>query len=408
MGKSNNRSWKTLDQFNKDYTKQLPASTKFNNVPKKDDVVKDIKYSSVANLTGGKVILTKVAQKIINYLLDKFPHTEWSGILVWDIVSGSLADIKNLVIKVNYVFAMDIGSSGYTEYDNNAELTLDLYDEFPSAINMRLGHAHSHHSMDTFFSSTDMDELHNNADKYVAYLSIIVNNKGSVAPRIAIVVDEISTTKFKDFDDTIAEVSTTNKKLIIYTPTIGYEEEANSFSEIIDKRLAKIRSYVKPKPVYQSSYNPPSHSTYEAYVKDPHEVGTYIYLPSELTDRVLAEILEMPVYTVMGISEVDKREQNPLAFSNIDTIIYDCIDAEAQELFVKDDLLFTNYMYPDIFVVAILRALQKSANFFPEGQTKELLTDSLARLLGQFMIAVSELEADVFNRKLAEAEDIID
>lgn len=74
---------------------------------------------------------------------------------------------------------MDKGTSGFTSYDFTdevAEFIMDKTMENPEFMTYKLGHIHSHNTMNVFFSGTDVDELHDNVGNHNIYLSLIVNN----------------------------------------------------------------------------------------------------------------------------------------------------------------------------------------------------------------------------------------
>lgn len=73
----------------------------------------------------------KVEEKI-RYLIRKFPHTEWSGVLFYthegDFEHGSL------VITCQDIFPMDLGSAGFTQFKMTPDVSnyiannLELFD----------------------------------------------------------------------------------------------------------------------------------------------------------------------------------------------------------------------------------------------------------------------------------------
>lgn len=122
------------------------------------------------------VIPKQILDKIAFLHKEVTKNTEWSCILIYKTIEGSIEDHENWIIEVEDIIPMDVGTSGYTEYEIKAE------DEYATDIWMealmqdkKMGHLHTHHSMATFFSGTDMSELHDNAPKHSYYLSLIVN-----------------------------------------------------------------------------------------------------------------------------------------------------------------------------------------------------------------------------------------
>jgi hypothetical protein len=110
----------------------------------------------------------------IKLLCQEIPKVEWSGVLFYSIV-GSIKEPNNMEIILNDILPMDKGTSSFTSYNIDDRL-LDYYSEKPGAMDLKMGHIHSHNTMSVFFSGTDMEELTENADSHNFYLSLIVNN----------------------------------------------------------------------------------------------------------------------------------------------------------------------------------------------------------------------------------------
>lgn len=122
----------------------------------------------------------------IEFLLNKI-SVEWSGVLFYSdnkkISSLYEDNEEEFEITLEDILPLDIGSSSYTEYDLD-ERVLAFQESIIKEKNLneidvfswRIGHIHSHHSMGTNFSGTDLQELRDNAPLYNYYLSLIVNN----------------------------------------------------------------------------------------------------------------------------------------------------------------------------------------------------------------------------------------
>jgi len=138
--------------------------------------VSTIDYPIVTDEKKGKLIISSELEEQIDTFHAIAGATEWSGILLYVIKEGDISKPESLVIEVKGIFPMDIGTPGYTEYDYD-ERTLDMYDLYPDALTeeWRLGHIHTHHSMQAYFSGTDLQELRDNIDNHAYYLSLIVN-----------------------------------------------------------------------------------------------------------------------------------------------------------------------------------------------------------------------------------------
>lgn len=123
------------------------------------------------------VILTDAFLAEVSYLHKNVKaNTEWSAILLYSNKQGSIDDANNWVISVDGCILMDIGNSSYTEYDMEAgdDFATDKWMDHLEAGG-KIGHLHTHHSMTTFFSGVDTQELHDNAPNHNYYLSLIVN-----------------------------------------------------------------------------------------------------------------------------------------------------------------------------------------------------------------------------------------
>lgn len=129
--------------------------------------------------------------------------TEWSGVIFYKI-NGSYADLESLTLEVVDLVPMDIGTSTYTEavWDFSKDATFAekftywvLEAEERGEDPCEMGCIHTHHTMSAFFSGTDTDDLHENAEKTRAYLSLIVNYEmdfNKWVAKVAILAEEIT------------------------------------------------------------------------------------------------------------------------------------------------------------------------------------------------------------------------
>lgn len=135
-----------------------------------------------------KLIISKEIQSQIMNLHAFVGNVEWSGPLFYTIVSGDINSPSEFILKAEFVFPCDVGTSGYTEYEFGPEM-IDFYDKYPHISGMKMGHIHTHHSMNTFFSGTDTQELHDNAPSHNYYLSLIVNHESKFCAKVAFVAE---------------------------------------------------------------------------------------------------------------------------------------------------------------------------------------------------------------------------
>jgi len=85
------------------------------------------------------VIPVEVESKI-RYLQNKFPSTEWSGVLFYS-YTGSFGN-NNLVITCQDIYPMDLGNSTYTEFHMNEEVTAYVTEHFDKLWECEMGLVH--------------------------------------------------------------------------------------------------------------------------------------------------------------------------------------------------------------------------------------------------------------------------
>lgn len=119
----------------------------------------------------------------IKFLCREISKVEWSGVLFYSVI-GSIKDPKNFRCIIEDILPMDKGTGAYTEYEYD-DRVIDFIQADESRFNWRIGHIHSHNTMATYFSGTDMDELNDNCENHNYYLSLIVNNFMDMVAKIA-------------------------------------------------------------------------------------------------------------------------------------------------------------------------------------------------------------------------------
>ena len=136
----------------------------------------------------GKLHLSAKLMEQINLLHNYAGDVEWSGPVLYSINKGDIHNPKSFEIEAHAMYPMDIGTSGYTEYDFKPEETFDMHDYYPQILTdgWDMGHMHTHHSMKAYFSGTDDQELRDNTPNHAYYLSLIVNHKGEYVARLCV------------------------------------------------------------------------------------------------------------------------------------------------------------------------------------------------------------------------------
>lgn len=214
-------------------------------------VEREVKSKLVEKPLNGeaKLILTDNIMSQIDYLHKIVGSVEWSGVLVYKVNKGSIEDYKNLEVEVLEILPMDVGTSGYTEYELSSadDYTFNnLCDRVMMDENLKIGHIHTHHGMDCFFSGTDTQELHDNAPNHNYYLSLIVNFKdfSNWCAKIAMVGEERQTgtlaSKFKGTKGDMVEnfVEINNTKEVLYTIKMNIDAPATQLDEFKTRVLA--------------------------------------------------------------------------------------------------------------------------------------------------------------------------
>lgn len=203
-----------------------------------------------------KVILTprlvnQIAQA--HYFAGK---TEWSGLLLFEEIEGSIEDPDNLVLKCDYLHLMDVGSEVYTEIDINNNIQ-ELNNEFPDFVEYKIGKIHTHHNMNCFHSSTDMACLEDNAPTHNYYLSLIVNYEGKYDCKIGMIGKEqggqLFTKNEKPFNFTSLP---TQEVMFVIDCNIEFEPLLFATNETFQSRVEKLRKIKESRTI--NTYRQPS------------------------------------------------------------------------------------------------------------------------------------------------------
>jgi len=141
--------------------------------------MKKLKWIHLSNNL--KVVISKKVMEQITYLCNRINSVEWSGILLYS-MKGDIKN-KNAVAVLEYIYPMDKGTGGYTEYEVDEDF-IDWRMNHPESLTWIQGHIHSHNNMAAYFSGTDDEELEENAEGHNFYLSIVVNNKMEIVGKV--------------------------------------------------------------------------------------------------------------------------------------------------------------------------------------------------------------------------------
>jgi len=217
---------------------------------KESSTTKKVTYPIYEMETKGRLILPVEIINQIMYLHSSIGKTEWSGLLLYDVISGNPSKPSEFLLKAKHIFLMDVGSAAFTEYQTDGDI-VDLYDKVEGAMEMKMGHIHSHHDMSAFFSGTDVDELMQNSDKHNYYLSLIVNFSGNYVAKVAF-LSERKLTSWMHYTNDQGELKkfkeeTVEKTMIVINMIIQLEYNNQFFYDRIDQVKEKKREAEKQK-----------------------------------------------------------------------------------------------------------------------------------------------------------------
>ena len=186
------------------------------------------------------VTITSEVQSKIRYLCNVAKDNEWIGYIFYK--------VEDDVCVVTHILPLSIDGKAYTEAED-FELILDEFIDQYDLEDHQKGLIHSHNNMQTFFSSTDIDELHENAKNHNRYLSIIVNNYNEITGKVAThidLIDEGLTYKMYDFNSEEKVINVKMEKTALVLQDVefintDFETEDDSFIDYVNE-LLQIRS----------------------------------------------------------------------------------------------------------------------------------------------------------------------
>lgn len=123
-----------------------------------------------------KLVITSACELKIRQLCNMFPDTEYSGFVFYT-VKDMADDFTKGTIEAFDFFPMDIGSAGFTKFEYTPEVMQYMMQKGLMG-KCQYGLLHSHHSMLTNPSGTDINTLNKEGEDRNHFLSIIVNNAG--------------------------------------------------------------------------------------------------------------------------------------------------------------------------------------------------------------------------------------
>lgn len=212
-----------------------------------------------------KLLISRKVWADIFYLHKKCSNTEWSGIL-WLDTEGGVEDISNLKLTAIDFSLRDIGSPDYTEYDFGVDI-FDIYDAKPELFGKKMGLLHTHHSMSTFMSGTDLDTLKEQAPYHNYFVSLIVNIKGDLVCKISIEGLKKYKTLIKNDQGEYIGVSGVEEEKVVFTYNVDIEIENDLDADIEKYQAVKSLRVVETKSYSHSRFSAENYKPGEGFSK---------------------------------------------------------------------------------------------------------------------------------------------
>ena len=205
-----------------------------------------------------KLIVPEKVERKIRYLLRKFPHTEWSGVLFTK-HTGTFEG-NDLVITCEDVYPMNLGTSGWTEFKMSEDVAAYMAENV-KLFDCDLGLVHSHHVLGAFMSGQDMKMVQQEGEDTNCFVSLVVDTRGQY---VAIITRKVQTksevtikslgTSYEFFGEGTKEIShdgtettkTIDKEVIEYFDLEVERHEVSNDLEYLDARFDEIQKKKAP------------------------------------------------------------------------------------------------------------------------------------------------------------------
>ena len=150
-----------------------------------------LKLSMVENSTVFKMTVKKSLEEKIRFMCAQLPHNEWSGTLFYTVTGGF--ESNDLHIFAEDFYLQDVGEGTFTEFQNDVTLAGYVVDH--QLWDCYTGLIHSHNTMSTFFSGTDINTVLEEGTEANHFVSLIINNAGIYNAKISRKIDTTITAK---------------------------------------------------------------------------------------------------------------------------------------------------------------------------------------------------------------------
>lgn len=201
----------------------------------------------------GTLVVSVGLQKQIEWLHKQVGAKEWCGVLFYKRLDGDIDNPKTLKLYASELYLMDIGRETYTEADFDADTMVEMWETVNDDYTYKRGLIHTHHNMSTFFSSTDMQELHDNAPTHNYYLSLIVNFAGTWTARVAFTAKRKIQMEYTNVEDEAKEYVTEKELLMMIELNIVKEREEVAVPEFFRTRYDNLKQETEARAYTQAA-----------------------------------------------------------------------------------------------------------------------------------------------------------
>lgn len=224
------------------------------NKPSTTAIVKKEEFTYPAT-EKGTLYLSVELQRQIEWLHKQVGAKEWCGVLFYKRLEGDIDNPKDLKLRAEAIYLMDIGRETYTEADFDPDTAFDQWNVLktnPDDANedvdygaWKRGLIHTHHNMTTFFSGTDMAELHDNAPTHNYYLSLIVNFSGVYTAKVAFVAKRRVIMEYTNVTDETRNLTTEKEILMMIDMNIIKDHEEVAVPTFFRSRYADLKTQIE-------------------------------------------------------------------------------------------------------------------------------------------------------------------
>lgn len=249
--------------------------------------------------------INQKVEKIIRHICKEIWDTEWSGVLFYNI-KGTFSD-DNITVECVDILPMDIGEKTYTEFAVSPDI-ISYMTENPKLLDCKTGLIHSHNSISTFFSGTDLSTLEEEGKLRNYFVSLIVNNKGDYTAAITQKLDAKISYSYLDTDSVVKEdFEDDTDTVVYYYPLEVNVEFPKDIFDKINVRLESIREKKRKVMVNSTPY-------YPRWDDDDYYSTTDFRAPWEKKETITTTI---PSKTVFTDEKEEKKDTKVSALEDV-------------------------------------------------------------------------------------------